>query len=268
MATDPNALSATDPNTALKPLAPLGAPAPATTTPAVTNNALASGSSTAPAIASVPPIAPTGMIATTRTLDPVQGTVAGQLDKLTQSNSPLMVGARASSDQQMNARGLLNSSLAVSASDKAAYDAALPVANADATNYNTVAAQNQTTLNAANSQNATAANQATMFNADQSLKTGLANLDAQTKTNLADIEANYKVLMQTSNSAAQLYNQVVTNVSNISLSNTMDQAAKDAAVANQLSLLKTGMSSFGAMGNLNLSDLLNFNTTGNTVLPV
>lgn len=273
MATDPSGLSTTqDPNKALQPIQPLATPAgitavgtPAVNTPTLTNNALPGGMITSPQLGSTPAVTATGMIPTTRQIDPATGTVAGQFDALTKSNSPLMTMARTNSDLQMNSRGLLNSSLASSASDLAAYQAALPIANADATNYNTVGAQNQAAVNAASSQNATAANQASMFSSDQAFKTGMANLDSQTKSNLADIEANYKTLMQTSSSAAQLYQQTVTNLSNISLS-TMDQTAKDTAVANQYHLLRQGMAAMGAIGNLNLGNLLTY-TTPNTEVP-
>ena len=38
----------------------------------------------------------------------------------------------------------------------------------------------------------------------------------------------------------------------------MDQAAKDAAVANQISLLKTGLGVIGGISNLDLGSLLTF----------
>jgi len=58
--------------------------------------------------------------------------VANNVDKLTSQDSALMTGARTQGLQQANKRGLLNSSVAVQAAQKAGYDAAIPIATADA----------------------------------------------------------------------------------------------------------------------------------------
>ncbi|MBR9770050.1 MAG: hypothetical protein GYB54_02845 [Gammaproteobacteria bacterium] len=59
-------------------------------------------------------------------------TVQGQLDGILSSNSPLMKRAETFGKQQANKRGLLNSSMAASASQGAMIDAALPIAQQDA----------------------------------------------------------------------------------------------------------------------------------------
>lgn len=249
--------------------------------PSVTNNAMPDGSITgasisAPTTASTNGATATGYDAATRSINPATDTVQGQFNGLIHDNSPLIQTARTNALQGMNARGLLNSSMAQQASDQAAYSAALPIANADANIYNQAGAQNQQAENASSSQNAQTAtqtsqfnadaqNKASMFNTDEALKAGLATLDSQTKTNLADIEANYKNLMQANASASSLYSQVVQNLTNISNSTTMDQAAKNQATANQMSMLQSGMGVIGAISNLNLSSLLNFNTSASTV---
>lgn len=58
--------------------------------------------------------------------------VAGQLNGLLASNSPYINAARASSERAMNARGLLNSTMAGTAGEKAAIESALPIAQQDA----------------------------------------------------------------------------------------------------------------------------------------
>lgn len=78
-------------------------------------------------------------------LDQIQGlsrwdidadqTVAGQLSKILADDSPLMQQARARALQQMNGRGLTNSSMAQSAADSAMYDQAMQIAQQDAGTY-------------------------------------------------------------------------------------------------------------------------------------
>lgn len=69
-------------------------------------------------------------------------TVAGQVNSLTDPNSPLIQQARAQALQGMNARGIVNSSLAQTAADAAAYQTALPIATADAATYSKAAGYN------------------------------------------------------------------------------------------------------------------------------
>lgn len=217
-------------------------------------------------------------------------TVAGQVKGLISANSPLMQQAETKALQQANQRGLLNSSMAVGAAQDATINAALPIAQADAARYGQAAGYNADTTNKFNAAAFDAANQSKAFEADATNKTSqfnaetqnrqlqadqtsinqanqygaeatnkalLSSLDANTRVQLADIEANYKALMQTSDSAAKLQQQTFLNITEISRS-TMDQAAKDAAVANQISMLKTGLGIIGGIGNLDLGPLLTF----------
>lgn len=62
-------------------------------------------------------------------------TVAGQLSKILANDSPLMQQARARALQQMNGRGLANSSMAQTAADSAMYDQAMQIAQQDAGTY-------------------------------------------------------------------------------------------------------------------------------------
>lgn len=66
-------------------------------------------------------------------------TVAGQLSSLLASDSPLMQQARTRAMQTAQSRGLLNSSMAASAGEAAMYDAAMPIATADAQTYGSAA---------------------------------------------------------------------------------------------------------------------------------
>lgn len=80
-------------------------------------------------------------------VDPKTQTVAGQLSSVIASNSPLMQQARTRATQSMNGRGLVNSSMATGAADSAMYDAAMPIAQADASTYANAGKYNADTAN-------------------------------------------------------------------------------------------------------------------------
>lgn len=213
--------------------------------------------------------APTGQAATytsaQRTVDPAKETVAGQMQGLIQENSPYMQMARTSANQQMNSRGLLNSSMAISASDAAAYQAALPVAQADASVYDTNAKQNLAYQNEALKTNTSSINDMTGKNMSASVEAMKSNMDAAMKTQLATIEATYKTTMQNSATASEMYKQTVKNISDIMSNKDMSLSAKNAAVENQYYLMKQGFELAGAIGNMNLGELLDFSTAPKAV---
>lgn len=62
-------------------------------------------------------------------------TVRSQLQKIIADDSPLMQQARTRALQTANSRGLLNSSMAMTAADSAMYDAAMPIATQDASTF-------------------------------------------------------------------------------------------------------------------------------------
>lgn len=64
-----------------------------------------------------------------------EDTVAGQMTGLLASESPYMTSARSNAQQAANARGLLNSTMAATAGEKAAIDSAMPIAQQDASYF-------------------------------------------------------------------------------------------------------------------------------------
>jgi len=112
--------------------APTAAPAPAPAAPAPKAPA------PAPDYSPASPAASPAQPATAPAVAPVQ-TVESRIAGIISQNSPLMQQARADSLGQMNERGLINSSMAVTAGNAAVYRAAMPIAQADA------AAQNEFT---------------------------------------------------------------------------------------------------------------------------
>jgi len=203
--------------------------------------------------------------ASQRAVDPSQETVAGQMKGLIQDDSPFIQMARTGAKQQMNQRGLLNSSMAISASDAAAYQAALPIAQADASVYDTNAKQNLAYQNEALKANVGATNDMTGKNLSATVDAMKSNMDAATKTQLATIEADYKTTMQNSATASEMYKQTVKNISDIQSNKDMTLAAKQAAVDNQYYLLKQGFEIAGAIGNMNLGELLDFSAAPQAV---
>ena len=197
-------------------------------------------------------------------------TVAGQLEKIVASDSPLLQQARTRAHQEMNARGLINSSLTVGAAQDAVVKNALPIAQQDAKTYETANTNTTNAQNAALNFGAQADNTASLQNAQQGTNVNLANADAankagqlaaadanqrtttvlnnqnqqalaqmdnQTRSALATMDGQYRQLLQSNQNAANMYNRAVENIASISMSNTMSQDAKDAAVASQLALL-------------------------------
>lgn len=221
--------------------------------------------------------------------DTVQGQITGIID----ANSPLMQQAARRANEAANARGLLNSSIAVGAGQEAVMDRALPIATQDANTYTNTRLANQNSTNAGlqfsaaaenqasqtnatlgtdtSQKNAAAANNLQLTNMDQAFKTAIANTDAQnkvvlqqlgdqTKVGLANIEADYKTLMQTSSSAADMYRQTLDSIGKVVSDTNMNAAAKATAINGYMGWLKTSMNLVASINGVDLGDLLTFGT--------
>lgn len=120
-------------------------------------------------------------------------TVAGQLDSVIANDSPLLQQAKrratVTSNQAMNDRGLLNSSLAVGAgieaADNALYERALPIAQQDAQTHRDAATNTTNAQNAALYAKMQADNAASMRDAELQTNVNLSNADAATKADAA-----------------------------------------------------------------------------------
>lgn len=96
-----------------------------------------------------PPVPTASMPSTGINLSNLQGTtnwnvtpdqtVANQLSQIIAADSPLMQQARTRAMQTANERGMLNTSMAGTAGEAALYDAAMPIATADAATYGNAA---------------------------------------------------------------------------------------------------------------------------------
>lgn len=215
-------------------------------------------------------------------------TMEGRINSLTDPNNPLIAQARARALMEMNGRGLVNSSMAQTAADAAAYQVAMPIAQNDsatfakAAGYNTdqlnqVAAQNAGIINQAGQFNISTANDMDKFNRnlltskelaqadsidrvklaemDAVNRVNLAKLDATTRTELMGVEANYKNLMQTNQSASNLYQEATARIAAIQMSD-LSSDAKNNAIYNLKVNLNDGLRVLGGISGLNLGDLL------------
>lgn len=106
-------------------------------------------------------------------------TVRKQMEDLLSSDSKYLKTARHNADQASNSRGLLFSSMAAGAGEKAAIEAAMPIATQDASTYHNQSLTNQQAVNAERQYNAgnrqqmelanmDSRNQADRFTAEQS----------------------------------------------------------------------------------------------------
>jgi hypothetical protein len=141
-----------------------------------------------------------------RNINQATDTVAGQFDALTQKGSPLMTLARTNAAQQANSRGLLNSSMAIGAGEMAAYQAALPIAQQDASTYFQQGRDNQQHQNNANLYNHQAETQNRQFNAGQLNQTSQFNAQTGTQNNQFNAQLgtqNHQFNAQSTNQARQ-----------------------------------------------------------------
>ena len=156
-------------------------------------------------------------------------TVQGQLNNVIAADSPLMQQAKTGALQQMNQRGLINSSMAIGAGQDAVIKNALPIAQQDATMYgrsnefnatagnqagqfntgaaNQAAAQNQQAINTAAQFNAGTLTDASKFNMSSGLQNSQfnasqqnsqreANAQRQQQANLATADTQNKMVIQ------------------------------------------------------------------------
>lgn len=107
----------------------------------------------------------------------VGSTVAGQLQEILDADSPYLKTARARSQRQANSRGLINSSIAAGAGEEAAINAALPIAQQDASTFFTAQRANQDASNSFGMANLNFTNNKTLQDDQQQFISGESGLD-------------------------------------------------------------------------------------------
>lgn len=228
----------------------------------------------------IPQATASGYTPTLSNINAPTDTVQGQIDAIIAKNSPLMQRAESRANEQMNARGLLNSSMAVGAGQAALIDAAAPIAAADANAYNATRFNNQNASNTGSQFNANAQNQVALANMDTAAKMTVADaqiksdiskfnasqsndliklgMDRDTRTGLANIEATYKNQLQSSASASDMYKQALTTYASILTNKDMTPEAKTTAMNDIVTSLNDGLRVLKKISGLDLGSMLNF----------
>lgn len=152
--------------------------------------------------------------ATNMGVDPKTQTVAGQLETVLANDGPLIQQARTRALQSQNANGRLNSTMAQSAADSAAYDAAMAIATPDANTYNLAAQTNAATAN-------TFSRDANAYSRQQDM----ANFNVNANNWAAQQEAARQAVRDAALNAQ--------GVSNSATANTNQMTAAQTAAANQ-----------------------------------
>ena len=227
MATDPGMLQSwyadyqKDNGTASTTAAPAAAPAPA---PAA-GGMLASAGAPQPFTAA--------QATATEWKPDENSTVAGQVNKLTAAGSPLIDQATTAAKQQSSARGLLNSSLGVTAGLDAAYKTALPIAQQDANTYGEAGKFNANAANTTSQFNTGQTNEAGMQQAGFTQQTALQDKDfaQQNKTQAADLASRYDLANMDVQSRAALQAADAANQQKLQQANAALQTGLQARTA-------------------------------------
>lgn len=182
-------------------------------------------------------------------------TVRGQLAGILDENSPLLQQARARALEQMQSRGLLNSSIAIGAGEDALIGRALQIAQPDAATYAEAAKGNQDAINAVN-----------RYNQSEFGLTSRANADAQNQRGDRLITEGGLDRRQLVDEAGQDRRLAVTEAGSLNRLNISERGAMDrlnvseAGQTNRLNISEAGalnrlnISEAGATNRLNISE--------------
>lgn len=154
---------------------------------------------TAAATTTVPTATGVGYTATEQKVTP-ESLVQNQVQAITSTGSQLTEAAQARAQQQASRRGLLNSTMAAEAGQKAVLESALPIAQQDAGTFASANAANAQFANAASQFGAAAQNTATLANQQAALSQRLAEIQSSTSMSIADKQlASQKLIADNEN---------------------------------------------------------------------
>lgn len=172
--------------------------------------------------------------------------VENRLNSIINKDNPLMQSARTAALQGMNSRGLLNSSMAGEAAQKAVIDSAMPIAQQDAETYRIAAKSNQDAENEARQFVAQAQNQRDIDNAKLATEVSLQNVKMQLDAAIANQDNARTVMLEnaknnltaqlavySANVQAETANAQMQNNLNIAQGNAMSGTLSDIIQGNQ-----------------------------------
>lgn len=222
-------------------------------------------------------------------LDPATDTVQGRVESLIAKNSAPMQSVATRAKQGMAQRGLVNTSMAIGAGQRALYDYAAPIAAQDAKAMQRqkeiqLQTESQSRLQAESGDisrglqelRGTQATELTEQQAqiEQGQIAQRGELDIQMQqlrgtqaTDLSAIENKYRSLMQANASAAQFLSQTSQSIGDILSNPDMTLANKEQLVQKQVDLLENGLSVMGSISNIDLTSLLDFSALSTTASP-
>ena len=222
-------------------------------------------------------------------------TAHGLLTKYLDPSNPIIQQAMGQAAMAANARGLQNSSMAAQGGMEAAYNAMVPIANADAATYAKAAAYNADAANQVNLKNAELGSSLTQAqlgadisqrNTDAGNATGIytnemsnrqsaantaatiegnlksaiaqSQLSNDNKIALQNLADQHQLTLTTNQSATTLFQQATTNITNIQNS-SLDANAKMTAINNQYEILKGSLAMLSSISGIpDLDKLVNF----------
>jgi len=198
-------------------------------------------------------------------LNPTMGTVAGQINTIIGADSPLMQQAKTTALQDQNARGTLNSSMAIGAGQDATYRAALPIATSDARAYNDFSLVNAAAQNNVSATNAAAANQQNQFNTastNTQLSSAAADTFQQSQTTLnadiaaesAKVERDFDLVIKGRDAGSKLWNDYLDRVTKINADGGLDGPNKQKALDDALTGVVSGLNFWKGIDGLDLSE--------------
>lgn len=159
-----------------------------------------------------------------RQVNPQTDTVEGRMAGLLSKDSALMQRAETKGKQYANSRGLLNSSIGAGAAQAAMVDAAMPIAQQDASTYFDQGTRNQD-YRQASEQNA---------------------LQRTHEIGMADADRSGSIAMERLRQSSGLYAQFLQGMSDINAAD-MDQGAKDIAMSSLWDAIQQGTSMASAL---------------------
>lgn len=225
--------------------------------------------------------------------------VAGRVNSLTSSGSPLLEAARTRAAQGANARGLRNSSMAVQSGEQAVIETATPIAQADASLFQNQQLANQSAKNQADQFNAnirtnvglqgagaaldeskfgrTLLEEARQFGDEQTFKREqlqmqktLAQMDAASRKELTTIEAQFKSDIASNENISNAWGTMMGNINQIQNNPDLDAASKKKLIDNQVASFQSFTNFWKKVtgGDVDVSDLLNFGSMSGGAPPV
>ena len=165
-------------------------------------------------------------------LDQNTDTVEGRLNSIIDKNSALQQSAATRANEQMASRGLVNSSMAVGAGQKAVIDSALPIATSDAAAMQGVKSSNAQAANAASALGATGAQQQQAITRQGEVQAGLQESQGKIQAGLQEGQGIIQSRLQ------QERGEIETALQTADAASKVDLQARAAVIDKELQELK------------------------------